>query len=119
MHSAPFGHTSITIRDAPRHIHIHLAAQGIPEHWIDEFLFKGDPFIKQEDVAKNAGLGRLSSIVHLENDSFGVLRGVRDIVLDRALAERNRVTSELAPGTRERWLVMLNSKPKCTEGRFL
>jgi protocatechuate 3,4-dioxygenase beta subunit len=79
-------------RDAPRHIHVHPAAQGIPEHWIDEFLFEGDPFIKREDVAKNAGLGRLSSIVHLEKDASGVLRGVRDIVLDRALVERNRVT---------------------------
>jgi protocatechuate 3,4-dioxygenase beta subunit len=78
-------------RDAPRHIHVHLAAQGIPEHWIDEFLFEGDAFIKRDDVAKNAGLGRLSGIVHLEKDAFGVLRSGRDIVLDRPSVGRNRI----------------------------
>jgi protocatechuate 3,4-dioxygenase beta subunit len=65
----------------PAHIHPTADAPGYPARWIDEYWFEGDPFLKKDDIAKNAGLGSFSVILKLTRGSDGILRGVRDIRL--------------------------------------
>jgi len=68
-------------RTIPAHIHPTADAPGYPARWLDEYWFEGDPFLKKEDIAKNAGLGSFSVILKLARGSDGILRGVRDIRL--------------------------------------
>jgi protocatechuate 3,4-dioxygenase beta subunit len=75
---APYpGHTN------PAHIHAYVSGPGYPEYWIDSYLFEGDPFITAEMRQKLSGKGKLSSILKLIRGDDGVLRGVRDIVVER------------------------------------
>lgn len=73
------------------HVHAHLSAPGVPDHWIPSFLFAGDPYLSPEDVEQNRSLGLRSAIVELREDPAGTLRGHREILLDSARAERNRL----------------------------
>jgi protocatechuate 3,4-dioxygenase beta subunit len=70
-------------RTNPAHIHAFVSAQDYPEYWIDEYLFEGDPFITGEMRQKLVGTGTFSSILQLTRGSDGVLRGVRDIKIER------------------------------------
>jgi protocatechuate 3,4-dioxygenase beta subunit len=70
-------------RNNPAHIHAFVSGPGYPEYWIDEFLFEGDPFITQEIRSKLLGEGSFSSILKLTRGDDGVLRGVRDIKVER------------------------------------
>jgi protocatechuate 3,4-dioxygenase beta subunit len=70
-------------RNNPAHIHAFVSGPGYPEYWIDEFLFEGDPFITQEIRSKLLGEGSFSSILKLSRGDDGVLRGVRDIKVER------------------------------------
>ncbi|HEX7136319.1 MAG TPA: hypothetical protein VF219_00660 [Vicinamibacterales bacterium] len=67
----------------PAHIHVHLWSDTMPEHFIDEFWFDGDPIIKSVDAARFKSLGSFSPIVVLTQRADGVWHGVRDIRLDR------------------------------------
>jgi len=71
------GHTN------PAHIHAFVSAPDYPEYWIDEYLFEGDPFITGEMRQKLVGTGNFSSILQLTRGSDGVLRGIRDIKIER------------------------------------
>ena len=75
----------------PQHIHIHLAAEGIPEHVIDEYQFADDPLLDSSRKAIADREGRWSHVVKLAKGADGVWRGQRDLVLDPALAARNPV----------------------------
>lgn len=66
----------------PAHIHATITPPGGKEHWIDEFLFDGDPFLKKEDYQKFAGKGTFSSIMKVDKGNEGVLRCVRNIKVD-------------------------------------
>ncbi len=68
---------------AAAHIHAYVSGPNYPEYWIDEYLFEGDPFITSLDLQKFGGKGSFSSIVTLQRGSDGVLRGVRDIKVER------------------------------------
>lgn len=76
---APYpGHT------IPAHVHAYVSGPGYPEYWIDDFLFAGDPFITEEARQKLAGFkGNFSPILNLTRGADGVLRGVRDIIVER------------------------------------
>jgi protocatechuate 3,4-dioxygenase beta subunit len=67
--------------DEPAHIHAQVFAPGIPEHFIHEFWFDGDPRIKTQEANELSRLGHFSPIIHLEKGDRGVLAGVRDIRL--------------------------------------
>jgi protocatechuate 3,4-dioxygenase, beta subunit len=73
-------------RDSPRHIHVHVYAPGLPPHWIDDFRFAGDPLLRGEQ-ARVVPLGGTLAL----RDDAGVLRGVRDVRLDRDRAEANQL----------------------------
>jgi protocatechuate 3,4-dioxygenase beta subunit len=66
----------------PAHVHAYVAGPGYPEYWIDEYHFDDDPFVTN-DMRVKAGKGSLSSILMLTRGADGVLRGVRDIVVER------------------------------------
>jgi len=67
----------------PAHIHAYVSGPGYPEYWIDEYLFADDPFVKDEDQQKGAGLGSFSPILKVTRGSDGILRAVRDIKIER------------------------------------
>ena len=67
----------------PAHIHAFVSGPGYPEYWIDEYHFDDDPFVTNDMRAKVAGMGNLSSILTLTRGADGVLRGVRDIKIER------------------------------------
>ena len=75
----------------PAHIHVHLSGPNVPQHWVAEYWFAGDKFLKPEDVAANAKLGALSAIIDPMKDAAGVWRATRDFRLDPSLFARNRV----------------------------
>ena len=66
----------------PAHIHAHVSGPGYPEYWIDEYHFADDPFLT-DDMRRKAGNGSFSSILTLTRGNDGVLRGVRDIKIER------------------------------------
>ncbi|MBA2704319.1 MAG: protocatechuate 3,4-dioxygenase [Blastocatellia bacterium] len=70
-------------RNNPAHIHAYVSGPGYPEYWIDEFLFEGDPFITPEIRAKLLGEGSFASILKLSRGADCVLRGFRDIKVER------------------------------------
>lgn len=67
----------------PAHIHAYVAGVGYPEYWIDEYHFDDDPFISDDDKSKAKAQGYFSPVLKLSRDSEGVLRGVRDIKVER------------------------------------
>jgi protocatechuate 3,4-dioxygenase, beta subunit len=70
-------------RTNPAHIHAFVSAPDYPEYWIDEYLFEGDSYITGEMRQKAVGTGTFSSILQLTRGSDGVLRGSRDIKIER------------------------------------
>ena len=71
-------------RSVPAHIHAFVSAPGFPEYWIDDYVFEGDPFITEEAREKHyRGGGSFASVLKLTKGSDGVLRGVRDIQIER------------------------------------
>lgn len=66
----------------PAHIHAYVSGPGYPEYWIDEYHFNDDPFVT-DDMRAKAGTGNFSSIVKLTKGPDGILRGVRDIKIER------------------------------------
>jgi len=67
----------------PAHIHAYVWGPGYPEYWIDEYHFVDDPFVTADMRAKDQGKGSFSSILTLTKGADGVLRGVRDIRVER------------------------------------
>jgi protocatechuate 3,4-dioxygenase, beta subunit len=70
-------------RTVEAHIHAYVSGPGYPEYWIDEYLFEDDPLVREELRRRNSGKGTFSAILKLTRDSDGVLRGVRDIKIER------------------------------------
>ena len=70
-------------RRIPAHIHAFVSGPGYPEYWIDEYWFEGDPFITEDMRRKLTGQGTFFPIIKLTRGQDGVLRGVRDIKIER------------------------------------
>jgi protocatechuate 3,4-dioxygenase beta subunit len=67
----------------PAHIHAYISGPGYPEYGIDEFLFDDDGFVKDDEKRKAAGQGSFSPVLKLTRGSDGILRGLRDIKLEK------------------------------------
>jgi len=71
----------------PAHIHVHLYAPGLAPHWLDDFVFAGDPYLPgDEDRA-----GRHQHVVALKQGNDAIVRGTRDIRIDPKLAADNQL----------------------------
>ncbi len=67
----------------PAHIHAYVSGPGYPEYWIDDFVFDDDRFVSDERKQKGSALASLSPVLKLTRGSDGVLRGVRDIKVEK------------------------------------
>jgi protocatechuate 3,4-dioxygenase beta subunit len=67
--------------DGVAHIHVHIFGKNIPEHFLKEFWFEGDPHLTKKDTKRFGSQGTYSSIVHLVKDKDGVSRATRDFRL--------------------------------------
>ncbi len=67
----------------PAHIHAYVSGPGYPEYWIDDFLFADDPFVTEEMKNRLGSKGSFSSVLKLERGQDGILRGARDIRIEK------------------------------------
>jgi protocatechuate 3,4-dioxygenase beta subunit len=73
----------------PAHIHVSLFSRDIPEYWIDDYWFSGDPLITPAQRALLTGRGGGGETLTLTRDQDGVLQGKRDFVLERTRVSGN------------------------------
>jgi protocatechuate 3,4-dioxygenase beta subunit len=71
-------------RSSPAHIHATLTADEFPEHWVADFLFKGDTLIPARVVEESRAEGQFAFILDPVKGSDGVWRTRRDIKLEPA-----------------------------------
>jgi protocatechuate 3,4-dioxygenase beta subunit len=69
----------VLVPDEPAHIHVHIFGNGMPEHFLHEFWFRGDSRISAKDSILFTHAGKFSPIISLTRGKDGVLRGVRNI----------------------------------------
>ena len=80
-----------TIRPAPYHshsgepAHIHYNIQGPenPEYWLTALWFSDDPRVTDEYLMSVKRSGGFSNVITLKKDENNVLRGERNIMLER------------------------------------
>ena len=60
-----------------------LSVEDFEEYWLNSAWFEGDPLITEEKIAKIRRSGGFSTIINLEKGEDGILRGRRDIILQR------------------------------------
>ena len=70
-------------RRNPAHIHASVSGRGMAERWIEDYLFDDDPLLTADVRARFEGRGRFSPVLVLTRGPDGVLRGVRDIRVER------------------------------------
>jgi Dioxygenase len=80
-------------RPQAAHIHVHLAGGALPDHWVESFLFEGDPHLRSADLSLSRSRGRFGHVLSLRRGGQGPLLASRDIVLDPGVAERNRLVN--------------------------
>jgi protocatechuate 3,4-dioxygenase beta subunit len=72
--------------NTPAHIHVSLFARDLPEYWVDDYGFAGDPLITPEQLRLLTERGGGGETLRLEQGPDGVLRGRRDFVLEHVAA---------------------------------
>jgi hypothetical protein len=60
-----------------------MRSETDPEYWIDEYHFDGDAFITDDMRRRSGSNGNFSAILKLTRGAAGILRGVRDIKIER------------------------------------
>ncbi len=75
----------------PAHIHAHILGPGYHEYWIESYVFEGDPAITSAERQRISAAKGFNPILSLTKGPDGVLRGVRDIRIERC--SRNCITS--------------------------
>ena len=67
----------------PAHIHYTIEAEGYPEYWLTGLWFEDDPLVTPAVVKNVERNGGFSNVTKLIPDKNGVLRGIRNIKLER------------------------------------
>ncbi|HYE86234.1 MAG TPA: hypothetical protein VEA16_07755 [Vicinamibacterales bacterium] len=67
-------------RTTPAHIHMTVSRHDMPEWWLPEIRFAGDPLLTQADYAASSNDGRFGDIVTTTRRG-GILRCTRDVRL--------------------------------------
>jgi protocatechuate 3,4-dioxygenase beta subunit len=70
----------------PAHIHVSLFGKDVPEYWVDDYWFAGDPLITAKERAGLTGRGGGGETLALEPGADGALHGRRDFVLQTVRA---------------------------------
>ncbi len=70
-------------RTQAAHIHFTLTGKNFKEDSIDSILFEGDKFITTQERNSAGKKGGFNPILKLERGADGVLRGVRNILLEK------------------------------------
>ena len=71
-------------RTTPAHIHAHLYGPGFSERSIEDYWFKDDPRVTDDELKKMTALGGHPVIVEVKRGADGVWRGERDITVPAA-----------------------------------
>lgn len=67
----------------PAHLHYNIEAFGYPEYWLTGLWFSDDPRVTDEYKKKIERNGGFSNIVTLTKDENNILRGIRNIILEK------------------------------------
>ncbi len=70
-------------RNQAAHVHFTLTGRNFKEDSIDAILFEGDKFITTQERETAGKKGGFNPILKLEKGANGILRGVRDIQLEK------------------------------------
>jgi protocatechuate 3,4-dioxygenase beta subunit len=87
------GHYADMKEPPPMHIHVHLCAPGLPDHWVDSYYFAGDTRLPERNQSRASEPERFSNIIQLTPGAAGIRQGVRHFRIDPALAERNQLVN--------------------------
>ena len=71
----------------PAHIHYSIAGPEHPEYWLTALWFEDDPRVTEDQLRNVIRQGGFSNITQLQKDEYGVLRGIRNIVLEKFLTK--------------------------------
>jgi protocatechuate 3,4-dioxygenase beta subunit len=71
------------VRKFAAHVHMTITGKNFREDWIDAILFEGDRLISAAEREQAGKRGGFNPILTLEKGADGVLRGVRDIQLEK------------------------------------
>jgi len=75
-------------RSAPAHIHPVILEPDGKYYWIEEYLFEGDPLLKETELPSRAPRGGDSGILTLKKEK-NILIGKRDIILGKNIPGYN------------------------------
>jgi protocatechuate 3,4-dioxygenase beta subunit len=75
--------------DTPRHIHVSVFGPDLPEYWIDDYWFAGDPLITPAQRALLTGRGGGGETTVMARGADGIARGRRDVVLEHVAVAGN------------------------------
>ncbi len=67
-------------RSTPAHVHMTVCSDSMPEWWLPEVRFEGDPLISAEEHEASRRYGRFGNVRPLQRGG-GVLRCTRDLLL--------------------------------------
>lgn len=67
----------------PAHIHYNIEAPDYPEYWLTGLWFADDPRVTDENLQKVKRSGGFSNVVSLTKDKNNILRGTRNIILEK------------------------------------
>jgi protocatechuate 3,4-dioxygenase beta subunit len=70
----------------PAHIHVNIFGPRVPEYWVDDYWFEGDPLITPAQLSTLTGRGGFTSIIKLTRAADGMLHGTRNFKLERGFA---------------------------------
>jgi protocatechuate 3,4-dioxygenase beta subunit len=71
------------VRKFAAHVHMTITGKNFKEDWIDAILFEGDRLISAAEREQAGKRGGFNPILKLEKGSDGILRGVRNIRLEK------------------------------------
>lgn len=77
-----------------KHIHVHLEAEGLPDHWIESYLFSSDLSVTDSERRTSEKRGAFGHVLGLTRGETGIWEATRNIRIDRTLAERNRIRAD-------------------------
>ena len=67
----------------PAHIHYNIEGPDHPEYWLTALWFEDDPRVTEDYLRSVKRNGGFSNVTSLRKDENGILRGIRNIILEK------------------------------------